>query len=79
MARSALLPDEIQSFRDDLCRVASRRFAELGYAGVTLRGLAAELGCSYGTVHRLQLKAERRLQELLRDRYGLTGEEYDDR
>ena len=37
---------EIDAFRDQLCRVATRRFAEQGYAGVTLRGLAREVGCS---------------------------------
>ncbi|MGE0668106.1 MAG: TetR/AcrR family transcriptional regulator [Sphingomonadales bacterium] len=37
---------EIQAFRDQLCAVATRRFASLGYEGVTIRGLAAEIGCS---------------------------------
>ncbi len=47
-----LSADEIRAFRDDLCRVATRHFAESGYAGVTLRGLAAELGCSPMTPYR---------------------------
>jgi len=43
---------EIESFRSELCRVATRRFAEAGYDGVTLRGLAAELGVSPMTPYR---------------------------
>jgi AcrR family transcriptional regulator len=38
--------EEVQEFRDQLCAVATRRFASLGYEGVTIRALAAELGCS---------------------------------
>lgn len=38
--------EEVQGFRDELCAVATRRFAALGYEGVTIRALAAELGCS---------------------------------
>ena len=34
------------------CRVATRRFAEEGFAGVTLRGLASDLGCSPMTPYR---------------------------
>jgi AcrR family transcriptional regulator len=44
--------DEIQAFRGELCAVATRRFAEAGYVGVTLRGLAAELGVSPMTPYR---------------------------
>lgn len=51
MPRS-LRQDEIDSFREELCRVATRRFAEAGYAGVTLRGLAREAGCSPMTPYR---------------------------
>ena len=49
---TALGPAAIREFRVDLCRVAARRFAELGYAGVTLRALAEELGCSRMTPYR---------------------------
>lgn len=42
----------IDEFRGKLCRVAARRFAEFGYAGVTLRALAQELGCSRTTPYR---------------------------
>ena len=37
---------EVLVFRENLCAAATRRFAELGYAGVTIRGLAADVGCS---------------------------------
>jgi AcrR family transcriptional regulator len=52
MARPALTDDEIAGFRERLCEVATRRFAELGYAGVSLRSLALELGCSATTPYR---------------------------
>lgn len=52
MARPALTEHEISDFRERLCDVATRRFAELGYAGVSLRGLALELGCSPTTPYR---------------------------
>ncbi len=42
----------IGEFRRNLCRVAARRFAEFGYAGLTLRALANELGCSRTTPYR---------------------------
>ncbi len=48
----ALTPEEIAAFRTTLCEVATRRFAELGYDGVTMRGLAAEVGCSPMTPYR---------------------------
>ena len=47
-----LTPREVHAFRDELCRVATRRFAQHGYAGVTLRGLAREVGCSPMTPYR---------------------------
>lgn len=42
----------VAEFRGKLCRVAARRFAEFGHAGVTLRALAEELGCSRTTPYR---------------------------
>lgn len=47
-----LAPAEIDAFRDDLCGVATRLFAERGVEGVTLRALARELGCSPMTPYR---------------------------
>jgi AcrR family transcriptional regulator len=52
MARAALSPGAVGAFREHLVGVATRRFAEQGYAGVTLRTLAAELGCSPMTPYR---------------------------
>lgn len=52
MPRAALSQDEIASFREDICEAATRLFAEHGYAGVTLRGIAADLGCSPMTPYR---------------------------
>jgi len=52
MPRAALTVDEIASFRDEICQVATRLFAERGYAGVTLRAIASELGCSPMTPYR---------------------------
>ncbi len=49
---TSLGQDAIREFRRDVCRVAARRFAEVGYAGVTLRALADELGCSRMTPYR---------------------------
>jgi len=50
--RAALSRQDIDAFREQLCAVAARRFAEHGFAGVTLRGLAADLGCSPMTPYR---------------------------
>jgi AcrR family transcriptional regulator len=41
-----LTEEAVDDFRRELCRVAARRFAEFGHAGITLRALAMELGCS---------------------------------
>jgi len=43
---------EIEEFRTSLCEVAARLFAERGFEAVTLRSLAAELGCSPMTPYR---------------------------
>jgi AcrR family transcriptional regulator len=37
---------EISEFRDQLCEAAMRRFAEHGADGLTMRRLAADVGCS---------------------------------
>jgi AcrR family transcriptional regulator len=52
MPRAALTDEAITAFREELCAVATRRFAESGHAGVTLRGLAKELGVSPMTPYR---------------------------
>jgi len=52
MARPPLQPIEVERFRQRLCEVALQRFAEDGFAGVTLRALARDLGCSYATPYR---------------------------
>ncbi len=59
MPRTALSDSEVEAFRDTLCTTATRRFAEQGYEGVTLRGLARDLGCSPMTPYRyFENKAE---------------------
>jgi len=52
MPRAALSEIDLERFRESLCEVATRLFAEHGYSGVTLRALAAELGCSPMTPYR---------------------------
>ncbi len=52
MPRAALSRAELESGREEICAVASRLFAERGYAGVTLRAIATELGCSPMTPYR---------------------------
>ena len=47
-----LTEQAVAEFRGKLRRVAARRFAEFGYAGVTLRAVAQELGCSRTTPYR---------------------------
>jgi AcrR family transcriptional regulator len=52
MARPALRPDEIESFRSRLCETAMQMFADEGYEGVTMRALAEKLGCSHALPYR---------------------------
>ncbi len=52
MTRRALTESQIEDFRDALCASATRMFAEQGYEGVTMRALAADLGCSPMTPYR---------------------------
>src|SRR5262245_40761565 len=52
MGRSALTADDHAAFRAAMRDVATRRFAKLGEAGVTMRGLADDLGCSAMTPYR---------------------------
>jgi len=48
----ALSPSEIEDFRDHLCEVATRIFAEKGADGFTMRQLATELSVSPMTPYR---------------------------
>jgi AcrR family transcriptional regulator len=52
MARPALRPDEIESFKARLCEAAMQMFADEGYEAVTLRALAEKLGCSHALPYR---------------------------
>lgn len=51
MARPALNELAITAFRERLSELALRRFAEDGYASVSLRGLARELGVSHAMIY----------------------------
>ena len=52
MPRTALSQDQVDAFREALCDAATRLFARQGYAGVTMRALAKDLGCSPMTPYR---------------------------
>jgi AcrR family transcriptional regulator len=52
MARPALTESAISAFRERLCELAERRFAATGFASVSLRGLARELGVSHAMIYR---------------------------
>lgn len=52
MPRAALSPVDVERFRESICEVATRLFAEHGYAGVTLRAIATALECSPMTPYR---------------------------
>lgn len=50
--RPVLTEEEVAAFRADVCRVSEVLFARHGVAGVTMREIAAELGCSSTTAYR---------------------------
>jgi AcrR family transcriptional regulator len=50
--RAALSEQDISAFRERICRAAFHLFASQGYDAVTLRGIAAEIGCSPMTPYR---------------------------
>jgi AcrR family transcriptional regulator len=52
MPRSALSETEIAEFRSRAIAIAERLFAESGLTGVTMRAVAAALGCSAMTPYR---------------------------
>ena len=69
-----LSEQEVNEFRRKLCRVAARRFAEFGYAGITLRALAQELGCSRTTPYRYFKDKEQILSAVRADGFLLLAE-----
>ena len=82
----ALTEAEIKAFREKLCAAATRRFADLGYEGVTMRGLASEIGCSPMTPYRyfeskeeifatVRAAAFRRLADICEAAVAGTGDE----
>ena len=52
MGRPAFADDEIERQRERIAEIATGLFAEHGYAGVTLRSIAQQLGCSPMTPYR---------------------------
>jgi AcrR family transcriptional regulator len=52
MGRSTLSDTEIEAFRERLVEGATHLFARDGFEGVTLRAIAAEVGCSPMTPYR---------------------------
>lgn len=52
MPRAALSTVEISAFRDRIREAAARLFVDAGYPAVTLRAIAAEVGCSAMTPYR---------------------------
>ncbi|MEL6349643.1 MAG: TetR/AcrR family transcriptional regulator [Myxococcota bacterium] len=52
MGRRQLDPEQEAAFRERLCEAAMSLIAESGYNAVTMRKLAAELGCSHTTPYR---------------------------
>lgn len=50
--RPVLTDEEVATFRADVCRVSETLFARHGVEGVTMRQIAAELGCSSTTAYR---------------------------
>ncbi len=52
MSRPALSQDAVEAYRERIIEAATHLFAERSYAGVTMRAVAAELGCSPMTPYR---------------------------
>ncbi|MEO8701692.1 MAG: TetR/AcrR family transcriptional regulator [Kofleriaceae bacterium] len=52
MGRTALSAEDHAAFRRSMREVATKRFAKHGHAGVTMRALAEDLGCSPMTPYR---------------------------
>ena len=69
---------EVQAFRDELCAVATRHFAESGFSGVTLRGLAADLGVSPMTPYRYFRNKDEIFQAVRTDAFRRFGASIED-
>ena len=69
-----LTSDAVDEFQRKLCQVAARRFAQFGYAGVTLRAVAEELGCSRTTPYRYFKNKEQILWEVRADGFRRLAE-----
>ncbi len=84
MPRAALTADQIAAFRARAVEAATHLFAERGYDAVTMRALAAALGCSAMTPYRyfenrdelfamVRTEAFRRFADRQRDAYEAPG------
>ena len=62
-----LSPTDVIMFRQRLCDLALKAFAERGLDGISLRGLAAEAGCSRTTPYRYFKNKEALLQAIIED------------
>jgi len=87
MPRASLSQHQVQQFREALCDAATRRFADQGYEGVTIRALAKDLGCSPMTPYRyfenkqeifdtIRIAAANRFADAI-DRAGKSCNEHD--
>ena len=65
-----LTEEEVEGFREKICQAATRQFAQCGFNGVTLRGLADEVGCSRMTPYRYFKNKEEILDAVRTAAYG---------
>ena len=77
---AALSSVEIEAFRERIREAAARLFASAGYAAVTMRAVAAEVGCSAMTPYRYFASKEHifavvRAEAFRRFRGAKSGEE----
>jgi AcrR family transcriptional regulator len=89
MPRAALRPDEVALFRAKVSEAAMHLFAQHGYEAVTMRAVAAELGCSPMTPYRylagkeelfvlVRVEAFKRFADRLEHALGRPGQGQDD-
>ncbi len=69
MARNALTDAELDDFRNLICEVATRIFAEKGYRAVTMRAIAAEIRCSPMKPYRYFKNKEAIFEQVRRSTY----------